>query len=756
MTTIKDVAKLAGVSHGTVSNILNGIKGVSIDKVKKVEDAIKELGYQPDATARSLKKSRTMNVGVVLPNIIDPCFSQLFTGIERVLSDKQYTASLYITSEIAANEKKILNQIQQQRMDGIIISTCQPQKAKVFDQMMQSGIKFVFVEREVDGAAYNADYNFVGFNYKKTIYNATRQLLEKGYRTIALVVGPDEYSSEKLCINGYMSALNDFGMTVNNKLIEITNHDKESSFKAALRLLHLGEVPEFIITSTTQIAEGVMMALSIYEGHLTNSPQILSLSEDSWTNNSYPNIIKLPRQFMQIGETAAEVLLDNIESPAFHEAKNIILDCLDSPLTIESNKRSVKINHISCADSIKVLMLDSSASYATFSLLADFRKKEGINVDIDTLSYKELYEAIKQESCASTYDVFEVDIPWLPEMAEREMLFDLSGYIENNPKTIENLIPGILNEYARYNDKFHVLPYMYGTQLLFYRKDLFEDIKYQRLFYEEYRTELRPPKTWLEYNAIARFFTKEFNPESPTQYGTTLGGKYSSGSVCEFLPRKWAYGGRSFDESGGVTLNSKETVKALKNYCESYKYASPSSTEHWWGEQVEEFCKGKAAMMVLFMSHATDITDRYKSKVVGKVGYDIIPGGVPLLGGWSLGINSNSNKKEQAFKFISWACCKDMAIPYTILGGSTPCINLYKSAELVSVYPWLPKSLESFSISRKRSMPKSFGGLVVSERQYEEILGEAVYKSITNQLLPEEAIKIAALKLQQLTTKKTI
>ena len=97
-----------------------------------------------------------------------------------------------------------------------------------------------------------------------------------------------------------------------------------------------------------------------------------------------------------------------------------------------------------------------------------------------------------------------------------------------------------------------------------------------------------------------------------------------------------------------------------------------------------------------------------------------------------------------------------MAIPYTILGGATPSINLYKSAELVAVYPWLPKSLESFGISRKRSMPKSVEGLVVSEREYEEILGEAVYKSINNQLIPEESIRIAASKLQQLIIKNTI
>ncbi len=746
MSTIKDVAEMAGVSHGTVSNILNGAKGVSLEKVKRVEEAIKKLGYQPDANARSLKKNRTMQVGVVLPNIIDPCFSQLFTGIEKVLGENQYTSSLYITSEIPANEKRILKQAQQQRLEGLIIATCHPNNVELFDQLVKHGLKLVFVEREVEGK----DYNFVGFSNSKAIYSAVSRLINLGYKTIALVVGPDEYSSEKESIKGYLEALKDYDIRAAENLIESTSANKESAFKAAFRLLQLGKVPEVIIASNIQIAEGVISAVSIYVDHAVEKPLIVSLSEDSWTSNSYPQVIRLPRQFMQAGEKAAELLLDNINHSAFHEAKSILLEPQEVLIDECLNQGGKNLNRAHRKDTIKVLMLDSSASYAISSLLNDFKKKEGVNVEIDVLNYKEIYEAIKKEALSEEYDVFSIDIPWLPKMVERGILSDLSDHITETSNSIRNLIPGILDEYAKYNDKFYALPFMYGTQVLYYRKDLFENIKIQRQFYNEYKTELKPPKTWTEFNAVARFFTREFNPESPTEFGTTLGGKNSSGAVCEFLPRKWAYGGSSFGENGNVILNSKETIRALRNYCESFKYASPGSPEHWWGEQVDEFCQGKAAMMVLFMSHATDITDRYKSKVTGKVGYDVVPGGMPLLGGWSLGINNNSRKKDLAFKFISWACCKEMAIPYTILGGSTPCVDLYRNPELVSIYPWLPKSLESFKLSRKRLLPKTSGGKVISERAYEEILGEAVYNAISNRVSPEGAIEAAALKLQEL------
>lgn len=747
MATIKDVAKLAGVSHGTVSNILNGVKGVSLDKVKKVEKAIKILGYQPDAAARSLKTNKTMNVGIVLPNITDSAFAQLFTNIERVLSERNYSTSLYITSEIAENEKRILTMAQRSKMDGIIIVTCQPDNVALFKQLMDSGIKMVFADREID----NKEYNFISFNNEKLVQNIMQDLIENNYKTIAIITGPSEYSSEKHCIKAYKNLLNQNGLPVNDKMIEITNYDKESAFKAAFRLFQLKEIPDVIVTTSTLLADGVLEALSLVETSLSKKPKVLSICDDSWTKNKYPDVIKIPKQYMHLGELAAETLLNNIDNPAFYDPVNILLDCSYESMDLNGKYNTGKVAQKSRkADILKVLLLESPASYATYSLLADFKRREGIEVRIDAIKYKELYETIKDESKFSNYDVFQIDVPWYTEFVETGMLADLSGYLENDKSVLDNEIPGIPEEYVKFGDKYFALPYMYCAQLLFYRKDLFENIKYNRMFYEEYKTELKPPRTWNEFNAVAKFFTKHYNPESETLYGTTLGGKFSSGAVNEFLPRLWAFGGECINADGEVVLNSKEAIKALNNYVESFRYASPTSADHWWEEQVEEFSDGKAAMMILYNAHVADITDRNKSKVVGNIAFDIIPGGTPVFGGWSLGINKNSSKIDKAFRFISWACGNELAIPNTILGGCPPCVNLYKTTEFLPMYPWLPKSLEVLNYHKKRFIPKTKNGTVISERSYEEILGGAVYKSITNQMLPEEAIKDASLKLKQL------
>ena len=118
------------------------------------------------------------------------------------------------------------------------------------------------------------------------------------------------------------------------------------------------------------------------------------------------------------------------------------------------------------------------------------------------------------------------------------------------------------------------------------------------------------------------------------------------GNPCEFLPRLWGHGGSVFDEQGKLTLDSREAIRAMENYCESFAYASPSSVGHYWPQQVREFSQGKTAMMVMYTPQVTDINDKQKSQIASEIGFSVIPGGHPLLGGWSLAINQNSTKKR--------------------------------------------------------------------------------------------------------------
>lgn len=740
MATIKDVAKLAQVSHGTVSNVIKGIHGVSLDKVKRVEEAIKVLGYKPNVYARGLKSNKTKNVGIVIPNIFDPAFVQIYTSIKRVLDEHDYMTSLHVTNEIIANENKIIRMAESGMFSGLVIATCQPSNYQPFKDLLGAGINIVTFERSVKGL----DCDYVGFDNYQHINGTVKDLISQGYKAIALITGPKSYTSESQCIKAYKDAIKD----VQQPIMARTNYDKESAFKASFKLLRQETPPDAIITSSIQLAEGLMGAISYAKAGLSKIPRVFSLSEDTWSDNSYSEITKLSRQTYKMGETIANIVLDNFNNQPFNSHKKAMIESNNNQrLELAEQQNINPINTFRQTDKIRAIMLAGEASYATESLINDFKSKSGIDVELHTYDYEQIYDVIKEQAKDSFYDIFLVDIPWLDEFIQTGVLTNLDAFVQRHPELLESIVPEIVDDFAKNDDSCYAVPYLFCNQILFYRKDLFEDTKYKRMFYEQYKSELRPPQNWIEFNAVGKFFTKEFNEESPTEYGTTLGGSYSSAAYCEFLPRMWAFGGDIIDKNGQVILNSSQNINALKNYCDSYKYADPSSKDFWWNEQVDEFAQGRAAMMVLFSAHASDITDRSKSVVVGEVGYDSIPGGIPLLGGWSLGINNNSKNKEEAFEFIRWACNQEIAIPSTILGGFAPCKNFYYSSELASIYPWVSKSLEDYQKTSKRVSYNLPNGKHVSVIQCEKIIAKAVRDAITSQITPEDALKVASQKI---------
>ncbi len=739
MATVKDIARIAGVSHGTVSNVLNGRPGVSISKARRVEEAIREAGYVPDANARSLKTSSTRSVAVILPNIVDSHFSQIFTGIERVLVESGYSVGLFITTEIAAKERLVLDQILRKRFDGVVIATCQPSAKDCFERLRARDVKVVFVEREHEEQLYN-------FAYADTYAALTpvvERLLDGPAHNLFLFTGPDEYTSERHAIRAFVEAHERRGIALGADHLVVTSYDRESAFRGAMRVLRSSRAVDAVVATSTQIVEGVMKAYAVGAEPGQKRPDFVSLSENSWTGAAYEGITQVGRSSIKLGEVAAELLLENFDH-GFLRPRRV---GVETPAP-SRRAQSGAVETATPSRPLRVLALRSTGAEALQSLLPNFRSLSNVDVGIETLEYDDLYEAISSGDRYEGIDVFQVDTPWLPEIVREGRLECLDGYLKEAPEAISDLVPGIIATYALSEGHYYALPYLLDTQLLFYRKDLIEDDGIRRQYYQQRRSALKAPETWGEFNEVASFFSRAHNPDSPVRFGTTLGGRFSSGAVCEFLPRLWGHGGDVFDSKGNVTLDSPEAIKALESYSDSFEYASVGSSLHYWDEQVAEFLAGDAAMMMLFVAHATQIADRSVSKVVGKLGYGLVPGKAGLLGGWSLGMNPASDRKAAAFQFMSWATGKEMAIPSTVLGASTSSLSLYKSSELLDIYPWLAKSLESFGCNRRRWLPDSLREAGLSEREFEKIVGFAVHSCITGTSGAAEALRSAAGRLR--------
>lgn len=193
MATIKDVAKLAGVSHGTVSNVINGTKTVNSDIVRRVQQAIRELNFQPNVKARSLRIRKTSMIGVVLPNIADSIYRNLYNGMERMLRDTDYTPLLFLTDDKMESEKKALDKLLQQRVEAIVLITCMPYETEIFDRLLEEGIKLLFVRRKP--ADYEIRY-FIGLDEALIIRNTVQILARQGKRTFLMLTDKPSYSNE--------------------------------------------------------------------------------------------------------------------------------------------------------------------------------------------------------------------------------------------------------------------------------------------------------------------------------------------------------------------------------------------------------------------------------------------------------------------------------------------------------------------------------------------------------------------------------
>jgi DNA-binding LacI/PurR family transcriptional regulator/ABC-type glycerol-3-phosphate transport system substrate-binding protein len=727
---------MAGVSHGTVSNVLNGRPGVAPEKVHRVLEAVERLGYVPYQGAKNLKTSASTSVAVILPNIADPNFAQIFTGIERILSEAGYAVSLYISAEIQAKEWSILAEVHRNRVSGIIIVPCSPDEDRRYERLAAAGIKLVFVEREHS----SHHYNFVEYNSYALVRAAVDRLLARGIREIVLVLGPLEYSSEQQCLRAFRDAYKALDLEPVQRFVRVTNFDRESAFREAISVFEGPDIPEAVITSSTRLMEGVLRAYGFMKSLFPIKPEFMTLAEESWTADQDEIPRQLYRPAIRLGETAAELLLEDIRDGNFHSPRRVRVDGAISPERQPEPAR----RRFAPSDPLRILMLEGSHARAIAALLPDFQVSTGIEVEFETRTYSEIYPSILEESCSRHADVVQVDIPWLPELTRQGLLLDLSTRTEADPESIRNFLPVVLDTYARVDGRFYAFPFVFGAQLLFYRKDLFEDESIRLEFREKFRTELRPPRTWPEYNAVARFFSRGLNPDSPVEYGTTLGGRFSSGAVCEYLPRQWGFGGDTFSPEGEVILESPENRWALENYKESFLYASPGSPDYWWDDQFREFAGGGTAMMILFVAHAAELMDRKKSSIVGRIGYTGVPGGKSLLGGWSLAIPASCRDPDRAFAFLRWATGPELAFPSTVLGGTTLSVELYKSSELLSVYPWFPTALECFDTGRKRVLPRRLLEAKFREYDFETILGGAVHACIVGELSAEDALSQAA------------
>jgi multiple sugar transport system substrate-binding protein len=706
MSTIKDVARLAKVSVGTVSNYLTGVKNVLPETAVKIKAAIVDLNYRPNPYAKNLRRNSNMEIGVVLPNTYETYYAYLLAGVETELKKSGYYLNLGFSGDIPENEKDIVDSFLEKNVCGLIIMSCL-KGFEYYDRISSTPV--VFIDRKVT----SRDANFISFNQYETMTYLLSQIYDRGCRRIALVAGPDHFSCELEYARAYRDFFKAKDLGVDENLICHINMTKEEGFRTGISLFQ-DQMPQSIISTSRLMTNGLEQAAYLADISLDDSMVLVSIGQETLSGYQKNNsIIVSMRPANFLGAKAAQLLQSNIDSPLMFEKQQIILsDKIIGKNLFEPPKAFISARKPG-GKKLRVLFLDSPNAHGIIRTHTDFTRRTGIDVDATLCEHGTLLSKLMDKDYLSTFDVCMYDNPWLDILVSKNCFMDITDYINSNLIDTSELLDGLIDKVGQIHGSYYGVPFTFGPQLLLYRRDLFENPRLQDWFEKKYRAKLHVPRTWFEFNVVSSFFTHSLNPNSPVKYGTSLSARNDANLLPELMPRIWAYGGSVFDNDGTPLVTSTAFKKGINSLLETFKYAPEQTLSHSVEDTVQDFYLGRTAMLVSFAAFIADVNNTAKSKITGRIGYSNIPGNHSVLGGWGLAIPASNTNPAAAFEFIRWICDPEMSKFFAILDGQSPLKNVYTNDELANHYPWLPLIYKTYLGNKQRkSIVKQDGSLV--------------------------------------------
>ncbi len=715
MATIKDVAAAAGVSLGTVSNVING-KTNNPDLIERVEKAIKELDFVPDAKARSLKSTQTYLIGIVISSIEEYGLRTILAAIEKRLRQYGYSIVIKTTDNNAILEKKHIEYFLQLGVDGIIVGTSVSRKKWLY-RIESSNVPVVFLDKSLH---LESKMDAIQVDYSDAFRQCFAWCRTQGFDRIGVILEKATVPQSELKQLASIDGIEAIPYLVGDR-------NMESGFKAAFELLSAHSPVQALVLGGFMLAKGAQKAAQTFG--LGAPEHLICMKTENWIEDegNFDALIEVSNY--EIGCLAADRILNNLRRRRGGQQTSLqTLRAGFRVLQPSSEKRGVRPCN---ATPLRVALLKAQTADVLVMLSKSFTEQSGIPLEFVRLDYSQLTQLVQhpEQLRAQNIDVIMYDIIWRDMLAGPGILQNLDTLREDQAYCAD-FIDNILEAYVGKDGSLYGLPFLTGTQLLFFQNDLFGDQGLCMQFQRAFGYQLRVPETWNEFNDVARFFTKAFNERSPVEYGTALirgGNLYNS---IEYLNRLWAVGG-SLITDNRVQAQTEAGRIALQSYLESFAYSAPDCNT--WEDIANTFKQGKVAMVTLYDSYAFGLNDSMQSCVAGNVGSGIIPGRCSVLGGWGLGIFSDSRNQAAALEFIKWACGKQIANPFAVLSGISSRKSFYLNTEMDSLYPWKSKVLESYSLSRTRGLLDGYAVFDINLRLYDAVIGTQLGRAAGNE-----------------------
>lgn len=310
--TLKQIAKDLGLSVSTVSKALSDSHEISENTKRRVQEYARLQNYKPNIMAKNLKNQRTNTLGVIIPNILNPFFAKVFSGIEKVANEKGYNVITYISNESLKKEKEALGLLSNGTVDGFILSISEETQAKKdyshLKETLRNGLPIVMFDRVSQDVACD---KVIVDDFESAVH-AVKYLISSGYKKIAMLSCIDNLSVGKLRVDGYKSALDESQMEVNPELILVT--DRQEYFDQRVADFLKKTKPDAVFAAdehTTTLA----MKLSLQSGvRIPEERSFIGFADGIWSRRLTPSLSTISQHGPEIGALAAKRLIERLEN----------------------------------------------------------------------------------------------------------------------------------------------------------------------------------------------------------------------------------------------------------------------------------------------------------------------------------------------------------------------------------------------------------------------------------------------------------
>ncbi len=307
--SISRVAKLAGVSVATVSNVISGKKFVSQELTERVQDAVKTLNYQPSRLARGLKEQKTYLVGLMVPDITNPFFAEIARGVESVALEYDYQVFLCNTDGDTVRESKTLNSFLAYTVDGIV--NVAPRMSDSEVRQYFGSVPHVLVDRP-----FQVDHPRVRLVYVDNTLASTQvaeYLLAKGHRKFVCLSGPQEVQNVRNRLDGFLHTVSKAGIAQHHCRVEYGEFKYETGYSLMKKVLSSDFLPSAVFAGNDLMAWGALDAIKQAKLSVPKDIAIIGFDNVYFSSFLTPTLTTIEQPKFEMGQVAMQMLVELME-----------------------------------------------------------------------------------------------------------------------------------------------------------------------------------------------------------------------------------------------------------------------------------------------------------------------------------------------------------------------------------------------------------------------------------------------------------